>query len=84
MNMLTHNIAPSGKYNLQVFSIQISRNFLKKEQITNLPLLKASHPHQSTKSPIAQLTGVPRGSDEFPLSYLPNLGPSIIAEANAV
>jgi hypothetical protein len=48
-----------------------------------LPELKASHPHHSTNRPITALTGEPRGSGSFPMSYRPSRGPSIIADANA-
>jgi len=48
-----------------------------------LPELKASQPHQSTKRPITAFTGEPRGSGSFPMSYRPNRGPSIIADASA-
>lgn len=39
--------------------------------------------YQSTNRPIMALTGQPRGRGSMPWSYLPSLGPSIIAHARA-
>lgn len=57
------------------------KNFVRLMQY--LPELKASHPHQSTNSPMTAFTGEPRGSGASPMSYRPRRGPSIIADASA-
>ncbi|KYQ52980.1 hypothetical protein ALC60_07706 [Trachymyrmex zeteki] len=49
---------------------------------------RAAYCHRSpvtpTNSPIIALTGHPSGRGSMPLSYLPILGPSMIAQARAV
>ncbi|KOX79614.1 hypothetical protein WN51_02880 [Melipona quadrifasciata] len=37
-----------------------------------------------TNKPMIALTGHPRGNGSIPLSYLPTLGPNIMAHASAV
>lgn len=44
----------------------------------NFPII-----HHNTNKPMIALTGQPSGSGSIPWSYLPNLGPSIIAQARA-